>query len=627
MIRSICLFICCLYTALPQNPLPTQTSSLFSGSGNCVACHSSNGTTVLIHNGIDIAPVTHWRSAMMANSSKDPLWRAMVAAESIELPGLIQTIENTCTRCHAPVGWAQSKHDGQEFFTIAQMKASPLANDGVSCTLCHQIDPGNMGKDSSYSGGYIIKPVRIIHGPYTNPLTGPMTAQVNYTPQFSAHVNNSELCATCHTLFTPYFNSQNQTAGYFPEQTPYIEWKNSIYSQTGVQCQTCHMPAINDGIDISTTPPFNTTLRSPFWKHEFAGSNLFMLKMLRNNITTLGLTSAAAQFDTTIVRTHEMTKLKTVALTLDALQEEGELKIKVRLQNLSGHKVPSGIPLRRMWIHLKVTDQNENIVFESGSWGSDGEIIGKDSSYEPHHSLITSADQVQIYEPVLKNSDGELTYNLLRAAGFLKDNRLPPSGFSSAHNSYDSTAVYGVTDDLNYNRDENGIEGTGADITEYRIPVSVSGNVTVFAEVCFQTVKPEIAEHLSHLTHPDIQQFMQLYQTAGNMPEILAQADTQILLTGVNESGIPQPTFRLLGNYPNPFNSQTVITYEVGKAGHLKLFVYDVMGRETLLLKNEYQQPGVHDANFNGNDLPSGIYFYSLEAAGTIIVRKMVLMK
>lgn len=51
------------------------------------------------------------------------------------------------------------------------------------------------------------------------------------------------------------------------------------------------------------------------------------------------------------------------------------------------------------------------------------------------------------------------------------------------------------------------------------------------------------------------------------------------------------------------------------------------MGRETLLLKNEYHQPGVYETNFSGDDLPSGIYFYTLESAGKRIVKKMVLLK
>ena len=53
-----------------------------------------------------------------------------------------------------------------------------------------------------------------------------------------------------------------------------------------------------------------------------------------------------------------------------------------------------------MWIHLKVEDQNNNIIFESGGWDNTGKIINYNSDYEPHYDLINTEDQVQVYEGV-----------------------------------------------------------------------------------------------------------------------------------------------------------------------------------------------------------------------------------
>ncbi|MBN2432770.1 MAG: hypothetical protein JXQ27_14945, partial [Acidobacteria bacterium] len=61
--------------------LPTVTSDLFAGSGVCAMCHRSNGVA-LIENGADVSPVTLWRAGMMAHAARDPLWRAVVAAET-----------------------------------------------------------------------------------------------------------------------------------------------------------------------------------------------------------------------------------------------------------------------------------------------------------------------------------------------------------------------------------------------------------------------------------------------------------------------------------------------------------------------------------------------------------------
>lgn len=91
---AIMVFLSSIYA---QNNLPYESSSLFSGSGNCQACHEASqfDSTSLRWNGNDVSPVTYWRSTMMGNSSKDPYWRAQVANEVHFLPSLKDTIEST----------------------------------------------------------------------------------------------------------------------------------------------------------------------------------------------------------------------------------------------------------------------------------------------------------------------------------------------------------------------------------------------------------------------------------------------------------------------------------------------------------------------------------------------------
>ena len=138
-----------------QNQLPTDTTSLFSGSGNCIQCHQSNGT-VMTWDGQDISPITYWRSTMMGNATKDPLWRAMVSEEVNKFPQMKQTIESLCLKCHSPMGFTQAIYDGQSGYSMEELKQDPLANDGVSCTACHQVKPDNFGTSQSYSGNYMI---------------------------------------------------------------------------------------------------------------------------------------------------------------------------------------------------------------------------------------------------------------------------------------------------------------------------------------------------------------------------------------------------------------------------------------------------------------------------------------
>ena len=608
-----------------QNALPLGRTALFAGSGSCATCHSSNMSTVLYHNGSDISPVTHWRPTMMANASKDPFWRAIVAEEVHKFPHLQQTIESTCTKCHSPMGYTEAIYNGQQNYSMAEMKVNPIANDGVSCTACHQIKQDNFGMVSSYSGNYIIENDSINYGPYENPHTQAMFSIIGFTPVYSPHVDKSELCATCHTLFTPYIDNQGNIAGMFPEQTPYLEWKNSIYPAQDIQCQDCHMPVINDGIDIATIPPGHQVLRSPYWQHEFVGGNVYMLGMLKENINTLGITASAEHFDTTISFAEQKLTHEAIDLSLIADVLNDSLIINVGIENKTGHKIPSGIPFRRMWIHLKVEDSGGNVVFQSGNWNSVGEIIGINNDYEPHYNIITQEDQVQIYEGVFVDVDQSVTYTLLRAAEYIKDNRIPPVGFVSSHPSYDTTAIFGeAMNDPDFNKDGLS-EGTGSDFVTYKIPALAQQTYIITAQVCFQSIKPAIVDYLRNINVPDINQFVTMYDARPNIPFIMNTITTSLATSVENEKVISG--YLLEQNYPNPFNPGTIISWQSPEGSHQTIKVFDVLGNEIATLINEYKPAGKYEVEFDGTKLKSGVYFYKLTAGEHSAVKKMLLIK
>lgn len=93
-----------------------------------------------------------------------------------------------------------------------------------------------------------------------------------------------------------------------------------------------------------------------------------------------------------------------------------------------------------------------------------------------------------------------------------------------------------------------------------------------------------------------------------------------------NNHKVPS-TFSLLQNYPNPFNPATVITYQLAANRVVTLKVYDVLGRLVNTLIDEHQTAGAHSVTFNGNNLPSGIYFYRLQAGNYVETKKMILLK
>jgi len=99
-------------------------------------------------------------------------------------------------------------------------------------------------------------------------------------------------------------------------------------------------------------------------------------------------------------------------------------------------------------------------------------------------------------------------------------------------------------------------------------------------------------------------------------------------ITGVSEaSNAPPTTFRLLQNFPNPFNPATVISYELPRASRVKLDVYDALGREVAILARGEQVAGSYTVQFQAGALASGVYVYRLQAGGFSRSRTMVLVR
>ncbi len=98
--------------------------------------------------------------------------------------------------------------------------------------------------------------------------------------------------------------------------------------------------------------------------------------------------------------------------------------------------------------------------------------------------------------------------------------------------------------------------------------------------------------------------------------------------TAIEEATEPLPQkFALRQNYPNPFNSMTTIEFDLPERSYVKLVVYDVLGREVEKLVDKELNAGKHTINFDAGSLPSGVYFYVLDAGKFRMARKMVLVK
>ena len=83
----------------------------------------------------------------------------------------------------------------------------------------------------------------------------------------------------------------------------------------------------------------------------------------------------------------------------------------------------------------------------------------------------------------------------------------------------------------------------------------------------------------------------------------------------------------LLGNYPNPFNPETTISYALPQGSKVRLAVYDLLGHEVAVLVDGSQPAGQHTVRFDGGDLPSGSYVYRLQVGEEVVARTMTLVK
>jgi len=483
---------------------PSFTTTHFSGSQNCAQCHDGITDSV----GKDVSIVKAWQGTMMANAATDPFWKAKVASEVKEHPEFKEIIEGKCSRCHTPMANVEATYNGD---TVSLSEDGFLNHDnvyydaamqGVSCTLCHQIeDTPQLGTTEGFTGGFVIDTNntgtdRKIYGPFTNPRTGPMQNSVQFTPEYSPHINESKLCASCHNLETPVIATDGTiTDDTFPEQAAYTEWEYSDFNGTQ-SCQDCHMPQVEGSVIISTMPTNNLpNPRSPFFQHKFLGANTYMLEILKNNRVKLGVLADETSFNESITDTREFLKAAADVNITQPSFENGLLNFDVLVTNHSGHKFPTGFPSRRAWLHVTVKNSVDQIVFESGAINSEGQISGvvydtATNTYEPHYEKITDPSQVQIYETILEDTDDNMTYILLHALHYLKDNRILPRGLDKNDvNLPETINPHGKAE-----TDDDFIGGS--DTVEYEIKDLPVGEYTITATLHYQTLSFGFAQDL-----------------------------------------------------------------------------------------------------------------------------------
>jgi cytochrome c551/c552 len=295
----------------------------------CIACH----TGITSREGDDVSFVSAWRPSMMANSARDPYWHAGVRREVMDHPTATAAIEGECSACHMPMAAYLARHGGGhgEVFTnlpagVSMAPHADLAADGVSCTVCHQITPEALGTRASFNAHFRLG----VAAPGASPVIGGpfdvdagrkrlMRSSSGYEPARADHLSESDVCGSCHTLYTSSLGPKGEVVGELPEQMPYIEWKHSAYRTTR-SCQSCHMPLVSGQVPVT---PVLGEPRPNVSQHTFVGGNFFMQRMLNRHRSEQGVPALPEELDASARRTLEYLASDAASLSLASARLAG----------------------------------------------------------------------------------------------------------------------------------------------------------------------------------------------------------------------------------------------------------------------------------------------------------------
>lgn len=427
---------------------PLTLNQVIQSSQNCDICHGNFD--------VNQEPYTRWASSMMAQSTRDPVFRAALAianqdaSESGEL----------CLRCHAPGAWL----DGRSVPADGSALDNNLGDlDGVTCHLCHRlVDPfyapgTNPPVDQTILAMLAQVPTSIGNGQYVVDPDDVRRGPFDLGPNFFFHDwlqspfhRESLLCATCHEVSNPTmtkqsdgryavnsFGRQHPTHDKyqeFPIERTWSEWSKSIYAIRPIEtngrfggndtavssCQDCHMPTTTG---TACQPVLGGAIRNDLPLHDFQGANSWVLDAVRN----LYPDNETGLSDQSVADAHARNaQMLANAVDLHLYVFHGDLA--VRVVNQTGHKLPTGYPEgRRMWVNVKFYDESNTLVAERGA-------------YDLATATLTTSDTV-VYEARL-GLDAAMaalsglpvgeSFHFILNNTIVSDNRIPPRGFSNA---------------------------------------------------------------------------------------------------------------------------------------------------------------------------------------------------
>ncbi len=514
-----------LLAALPAaRPVATDR---FPGVVTCIRCHTAgDGDHGAMRDaaGADISPVTDAAGTMMALAARDPYYLAAFRRELAAVPAGAAAIDDLCTRCHAPVGNAEARAAGGAITLDDLVRgdgdAAALGRESVGCAGCHAMQPDGLGTDAKLVGRAALRADRVMYGALPQPQGDAMIAMIKAPPVPSPHVTESALCASCHTVIVrPLDAAGHETGAEVVEQGTFLEWRSSAYASgpTSKTCQDCHQARVAAATPFSTSPP-TAPARDGYRRHAIRGGNAYMLASLAAPDATSWLRAAVTPAQLTTAAAETRALLATAA-RLEVKPAGRDLAITV--VNLTGHKLPTGFPTRRMWLHVTARDAAGQVLLESGRHAA-GAILGADDArldepgvILPHVDRIAAATDVALWEAVPVDAAGARTHLLLGTARLAKDDRiLPPAPLTIRSNPVDPRDL-ARTRPVGTEHDKSFLPGR--DTVTLALPATTA---RVEIELLYQAIPPETLASYAPTDSPEAARFLAL--SPPPTPELLA---------------------------------------------------------------------------------------------------------
>lgn len=604
---------------------PLESGS-FTNPNQCDNCHG----------GYDLAvePAFTWRGSMMSHSMRDPLFLASmtIANQDALFSG------DLCIRCHSPAGWLEGRSTPTDGSALT-------ANDreGVQCHFCHRlIDPlSTTPEDLTYmatisnvptqhgNGMYVVDNMDIRRGPYDDANAAPH----NWIQ--SSFVSKSEFCATCHDVSNPVYtkamdgtyqpNNLGESAPsfdtyeMFPVERTYSEWTMSAYNSPGgvpsqvfggnkanvSSCLDCHMMDVNGkGCNKNNAPT-----RNDLPLHDLTGGNTFVPLLVKDKFPT---EVDANAIDAGIIRAQYMLE-NAATMNLSGEIAANGYDIEVKIINETGHKLPSGYPEgRRMWINVQAFDINDNLLYESGAYDNATaqlETVGT-KIYEAKLGMSQAVADIA-------NSNGSGTYTAGESFHFalnnmvVKDNRIPPRGFTNSNFEVIQAAPVGYSYD----------DGDYYDETYYNVP---GETYRVLVRLMYQTTSKEYIEFLrdNNVTDTKGQELYDLWVTYGkSIPVVMQEVEFLTSTLAMVNKEVHESEIKL---FPNPTSSMIHIQYEFQSGKDVIIEIYTMNGVKIGPVFKGQIGPGKQVVDYETSKLASGTYILQSTINGNVVSKLLI---